>query len=403
MRVLVISHMYPSTFNEAAGIFVHDQVKELIRQGCEVKVVSPVPWAPFPLNALSDKWKSYSSIPHQIEWEGVEVYYPRYIAFPRDAFFASSGRRIYLMFKSLASEVHKHFRFDLIHAHVALPDGSAAVLLGEKLQKPVVVTIHGQDLYRTIHKSTTCKAAISSVFEKAAAVITVSNVLKGLADKNLGFDSKTRVISNGVALDKVRSEGAGAERVQGKTILSASYLIPRKGIEFNLRAVSRLAVKHPDIRYRVIGGGPETDRLKKLASELGLSGRVEFLGHLSNADVMKHMAEADIFSLPSWDEAFGVVYVEAMAHGRPVIGCKGEGIEDVVEHGKTGLLVIPRDVSSLADAMDFLLDNPDKARAMGEQGKELVLSNFTWEKNAGQIIELYEQVISTFKGAPSQL
>jgi len=395
--------MYPSTFNEAAGIFVHDQVKELIRQGCEVKVVSPVPWVPSPLNLLSDKWKLYSSIPHRAEWEGVDVYYPRYIAFPRDAFFASSGRRVYLMFKNLANELQKHFHFDLIHAHVALPDGSAAVLLGEELQKPVVVTIHGQDLYRTIHKSTKCKAAISSVFKKAAAVIMVSSVLKDLADKNLGFDSKTRVISNGVALDKVRSEYEGAERVQGKTILSASYLIPRKGIEFNLRAVSRLAVKYPEIRYKIIGGGPETDRLKKLASELDLAGRVEFLGHLSNVEVMKHVAETDVFSLPSWNEAFGVVYIEAMAHGKPVIGCKGEGVEDVVEHGKTGLLVKPRDVSSLAEAMDYLLSNPGKAKAMGERGKELVLSNFTWEKNAGQIIELYEQVISSFKRGPSQL
>lgn len=393
MKVLVVSHMYPSTFNEAAGIFVHDQVKELIRQGCEVKVISPVPWAPFPLSRLSCKWKAYSQVPRRSVWEGVEVYYPRYIAFPRDAFFTTSGRRMYRSLKSLVAGLHRQFDFDLIHAHVALPDGAAAVLIGENYKRPVVVTIHGQDLYRTIHKGSACKRAISGVFEKAGRVVTVSGVLERIAKSNIGLPEKLITVHNGVALDKVLYERQAA----GKTILSVSYLIVRKGIDFNLKAISELVGKHPDLKYKIIGDGPEAGDLRKLASDLGLDEHVEFLGHLSNNDVMKHMSVAGVFSLPSWDEAFGVVYIEALAHGVPVIGCRGEGIEDIVKHGETGLLVEPKDVNSLAEAIDYLLNNPDKARAMGERGRELVLANFTWERNAKKIIELYEEVVSNHK------
>ena len=114
---------------------------------------------------------------------------------------------------------------------------------------------------------------------------------------------------------------------------------------------------------------------------------------LSHDDVLKYMSEADIFSLPSWNEAFGVVYIEAMACGKPVIGCEGEGLEDFVRNFETGLLVKPKDVNSLAEAMDFLLSNPDKAKEIGKRGQKLVLDNYTWEKNAEKTIRVYQEVL----------
>jgi len=102
----------------------------------------------------------------------------------------------------------------------------------------------------------------------------------------------------------------------------------------------------------------------------------------------------DIFSLLSWREGFGVVYLEAMAHGKPVIGCQGEGIEDVIAHGKNGLLVKPRDIDSLVEALDFLLSHPEEAKAMGERARKLVLENYTWEKNAEKTIKVYKEVLN---------
>lgn len=135
MKILVISHMYPSTFNEINGIFVHQQVKELTKQGCKMKVISPIAWTPFPIKYLRKKWKAYSKIPKRINWDGVEVCYPRYVEFPKALFFASSGDRMYWGIKETVDKIYQEFSFDLIHAHVVLPDGWAGMKVAKKYKK----------------------------------------------------------------------------------------------------------------------------------------------------------------------------------------------------------------------------------------------------------------------------
>lgn len=109
---------------------------------------------------------------------------------------------------------------------------------------------------------------------------------------------------------------------------------------------------------------------------------------------MRLMRSCDIFILPSWNEAFGVVYLEAMANGKPVIACQGEGIDGIIKDKETGILVKPKDVDSLVKAMDYLLGNPDEARAIGTRARKLVLENYSWEKNAEKTIKVYQEVLN---------
>ena len=397
MKVLVISHMYPSVFNEINGIFVHEQVKALVAKEVEIQVVSPVPWTPFPIHYLSSKWRAYHNIPIRIIWDGISVWYPRYVTFPRSWFFASSGQRMFLGIKDIVAKIYKEFQFDLIHAHVALPDGFAAIKIKQIYDKPVIVTIHGQDLQQTLYKNIKCKTALFYVFEKADKVITVSNKLKRIAKENFNFVKKTITISNGVEVSKlisIKNNILKVKNFNNRTILSVSNLISQKGIDYNLKAISKLANKYPNLKYLIIGDGPEKDHLIKLTKNLGINQMVEFLGQLSHKKVMEYMAVTDIFSLPSWDEAFGVVYIEAMVQGKPVIGCQGEGIEDFIKDGKTGLLVKPKDVDSLVEALDFLLGHPNEAKIMGEKARKLVLENYTWEKKVDDIIKVYREIVN---------
>lgn len=396
MKVLVISHMYPSSANEVAGIFVHEQVKALTANGVKVRVISPVPWTPFPINCMTRKWRAYSQIVDRCLWEGVEVYHPRYLAFPRAWFFASSGKRMYCGILRLVESIYRDFPFDLIHAHVALPDGYAGALIAREWGLPLVVTIHGQDLQHTIHRGIKCQRALGLVFNHSSRVVVVSNKLRRLAEKYFDCHDKLVVIPNGIDPAKVavRDQENLPDRARTITLLSVSNLIHTKGLDLNLVAVKRLRNKYPMLRYKVIGGGPLETRLCRMAYSLGIDDCVEFLGRQPHQRVMEHMANCDIFVLPSWNEGFGVVYLEAMAHGKPVIGCQGEGIEDFVEHGKTGLLVKPRDVDSLVEALDFLLSHPVEARAMGERARRVVLENYTWEKNAEKTIKVYKEVLN---------
>ena len=400
MKVLVISHMYPSSFNEISGIFVHEQVKALVAKGVEIQVVSPVPWTPFPINYLSYKWKKYSIIPEREIREGISVWYPRYVTFPRSLFFACSGQRMYLGIKELVAKIYQEFQFDLIHAHVALPDGYAGMKIAQKYKKPLIVNIHGQDFQQTIFKNKKCKENMVKLINYSKKTIVVSKKLMKIGEKYLQVNKdKIIVVPNGVNMRDIYTEKNEniQEYKEKKVILSVSHLIKTKGIDLNLKAIAKLIQKYPDIIYLIIGEGEEKKKLKKLVSELNLQDMVIFMGEVSRYKVMEYMASCDIFSLPSWNEGFGVVYIEAMVSGKPVIGCQGEGIEDFVKHGKTGLLVKPKDVDSLTEALDFLLSNTDKAKAIRECARKAVLENYTWEKNAEKTIEIYRKVLNNVR------
>ena len=400
MNLLVISSLYPSLNNPLSGIFVRSQVQGLVKGGVKARVLAPVPLAPFPLPLFSKRWKGFRASPQYDVVDGIAVHYPRYLSLPRNWLFERSGEWMYRGMRELVSEIANEFPLDLIHAHVALPAGYAAMRAAEDLKVPFVVTIHGGDLQRTIHLNQACKKAIGKVINNSMAVILVSNKLKRIAEEQFDAGSRFKVIPNGIDPDYMnqfsyRQNVAGSSH---KTILSVSNLFPTKGIDLNLQAVQRLVEHHPDLKYQIIGSGPEQGYLKHLVKELDISNQVEFLGQLPHDQVMNLMAECDIFSLPSWQEGFGIVYLEAMAHGKPVIGCQGEGIEDFVVDGETGYLVKPKDVDDLVRVLDDLLAHPHLGTQTGKAARNHVLENYTWESNAHRTLDLYREIIRMAKG-----
>lgn len=396
MNILVISSYYPSLTNPISGIFVHKQVQELVKNGCQVRVIAPVPLAPSPLPLLSKKWRGYQATPRSDLLEGVQVTYPRYLSLPRNWFFGRSGEWMYAAIKNLVGDLAREFPLDLIHAHAALPAGYAAMRIAAKAEIPYLVTIHGSDLQGTIHLNRRCKQAVGQVISGSAAAVFVSEKLRRIARDQFGNREKYTVIPNGVdpeAIDQNAYSQLDSDLTQ-KTLLSVSNLFPSKGIEYNLSALARLTGKYPEVKYLIIGDGPERGHLENLSRELGISKQVEFLGQLPHQQVMSYMAACDIFSLPSWQEGFGIVYLEAMAHGVPVIGCQGEGIEDFVEDSVTGYLVKPRDLDDLVNVLDNLLENPQIRTQIGTNARKHVLENYTWEGNAQRTIQLYREIIT---------
>lgn len=397
MRILVLTPWY---YSEVAGVFVHQQVKALQAEGCGLRVVSPAPWTPILLGRLSRKWALYAGLPSNRVVDGLQVCYPHYLSFPKSICEATSGRRMFRGIRATVDSVYREFPFDVIHAHVALPHGFAAVMLKRRYDVPVVITVHGQDLQVTVNRSGGCRKALRQAFSEADRVVTVSSKLMRLAETHFSLGDRLFVIGNGVnPADTSPVDDALASRYAGsRIILSVGHLIKSKGVDLNLRAISQLSKKHPDLRYLVIGDGPERSSLKRLVRGLGIGNRVEFLGEMPHREVMMYMAIAEVFSLPSWLEGFGVVYIEAAMHGKPVIACQGEGIEDVFANGVSAMFVKPGDVESLAGAMDHLLENPRVAREMGRRAKDLVLGRYTWQGNAQRYVNVYRDVIRESSG-----
>lgn len=400
MKILIISHMYPSTFNEVAGVYVHQQVKALKDNGVEVRVISPVPFAPFPLNVIKKKWGLYSKIPHRRIIDGIKVYYPRYIEFPNGFMFHRTGTTMYHGMKNLVKEIYNEFKFDMIHSHVALPDGDAGLKLSKEYNVPHINTIHGQDLQEKIYEDDRYKEKIFNVIKNSNCTIVVSNKLKNIAIKEQ-VNRNIKVINNGIDLNEINTIKNNIEKKslnvdskkQNVVILSAGNLIRIKGIDLNIKAINIVKNKYSNIKYKIIGEGSQKHEFMKLVKKLNLENNVEFLGRLNHEEVIKHMMECDIFSMPSYIEAFGMVYIEAMALGKPVIAVEGQGIADVIINRESGYLVKEKDVEDLANTLDYIISNMDKAKKVGEEGQKRVVNNFTWDINAIKTIETYKEVL----------
>lgn len=392
MNVLVLSHMFPNKSAPSFGVFVLEQVRALDKLKINIEVISPTPYSPKIL-WFNNKWKGYGNIPLAEIIDGKKIFHPRYMIFPMRILFEKSGWNYYLGIRKTLREILNKTEINLIHANTALPDGQAAEYVKEKFGIPFVVTIHGDDLYNTIHQNSNRKNAINKVLIESEKVIVVSNKLKLLIKENFPNinQEKISVINNGVDLGKFKFKPRKFPKKKNFIILSVGSLIKRKGHKLILDILGKL-LKNYSIRYHIVGDGEQRDELEKNVQENKLDNVVTFFNNKPYEKIPQFMKEADLFVLPSWDEAFGVVYLEAMAFGLPVIGCKGQGIEDFVEDGKQGLLVEPKNSDDLYKACEKILSNQRLYEQMSEKAVE-VASKYTWKKNAERTLQMYKQVL----------
>jgi len=395
MKVLEISHLYPVPYDPLLGIAMHKQIKTLKNKGCEILVISPIPWTPFPIKYMSNKWRLYSKVSTHKIIENIEIFYPRYLVFPKAYFLASSGTRMYYGIKRLVEKLWPIFPFDIIHAHMALPDGYAAMLLSRDYSKPLVVTFQATDLDITANRNDKCLQSLQKVFFAADKVISPSPRLSRQFSER--FKMPLDTVGYGINPEDVfyGNSNLSAKYKNYHLLLSVSRLISTKGIDLNLHALKKIIAKYDNLLYLIIGDGPARQELECLVNDLGLKGHVKFIGQQPHNRVMEYMSICEIFTMPSWQETFGLVYVEAMAHGKPIIGCQGQGVDGIVTDRNTGLLVKPKNVDSLVKSLDFLLSHPSEAQDIGKRARDLVLKNYTWEKNAEGTIELYKEVLNS--------
>jgi glycosyltransferase involved in cell wall biosynthesis len=156
------------------------------------------------------------------------------------------------------------------------------------------------------------------------------------------------------------------------TVLSVARMYPRKRLEDLVRAAHALRARIPGLRVRIVGEGPESARLRRLAQDLGLADTVTFLGEISRQLLAVEYVRADCFCLPTVQEGFGIVFTEAMAAALPVVACRAAAVPEVVEDGRTGLLVSPRSPEELAMAMEKLLTSAALRRELGDNGRRRV-------------------------------
>lgn len=379
--------MFPSPDNQAYGIFVLQQVKALSDRGHQVEVISPVPYVPEAVAKLLNR-KPSKTIPKKNSYGNITVYYPRYLSLPRpetQSIVAHSFRRTLQNHRELFESS------DIINAHVALPDGFGAVPIARELDIPLVTTIHGADIYKSVGNPLS-KRQIQSVFDKSDSIIMVSNQL--LSDARDEFNSldKSTVIYNGIPKDKIQSVTSGdlpSEFSKDRlTVTTVGTLFPRKGHKTVIDALEELS---NDIRpnYLIMSDGEYRRELEAYTLEKEVDNQVHFAGYIpDHKDVLASLKASDVMAMPSTDEAFGIAYLEAMGCGTPAIGCRGEGPSDFITDRETGFLVPPHDAEAVADILRELHQNRELKQYVADRGQRAALNAFSWERNA----QLVEQV-----------
>ena len=268
------------------------------------------------------------------------------------------------------------------------------MLLSAELGLPYVVSVHGLDAFSTEQvrgrAGEWCRRISQRMYRASRRVICISERVREQVLEGTGSGCRTSVVYNGVDSELF---APGSEPCSGGPIvLSVGNLIPIKGHEFLIRAVAAIVSDFPELILEIIGQGPEQSRLQALAQQVGIGNRVRFLGLQSRHKVAAAMRRCTVFALPSRYEGLGCVYLEAMSAGKPVIGCRGQGIAEIIQHGSNGFLVGADNEKELALALAMLLRDEPRRRNLGAAARETILERLTLAHQAESLARIYREL-----------
>lgn len=289
--------------------------------------------------------------------------------------------------------------FDVVHAFWPLPHGVLGLAARWRGGVPLVSTFFGVELTWVRNQLPFLGPLVRAIIRRSDAVTAISShTAAEIRRLDPGADVVTipfgAAYAGTAAMGPHRREPRGAGPFR---ILFVGRLVERKGVDLLVRAVALLRGDHP-VQLTIVGDGPERPRLEGLADELDLRGDVRFAGSVSAEEVRTLYRTSDAFVLPAVQDAkgdvegLGVVLLEALTHGLPVVASRSGGIPDIVIDGETGLLVPSGDVQALADAIRRLMNDPELARELAENGGRHVDAHFSWERIIDSLEALYRRV-----------
>jgi len=373
-RVLLVTNEYPPDAIRGTATATRFLAEELNARGLSVAVV------------VNTRLRA----PAREETGGISVSRLRPLGLPatrmaqRAAFLVSVARR---------------FRPDVIQGQ-SLSCGFLALLAGRCLGIPAVTYVQGQDLYLAGRwaRQTYVRWALAY----SDGVVTVTDDLRSRALALSGRQG--HVIPHGLKLRVEHDLEPAAARAaldlprDVPLVLFVGRLLALKGVHHLIRAMAEVGARCPDARLVVVGGGEELPSLTRVVGDLGLADRVRFVGERSHEDVIRFMRAADVFVLPSLTEAFGVVLLEAMSCGLPVVASNVDGIPSLVSDGQNGFLVPAGDEGALAYAIARVLTEPEERAVFARTNVQKAMT-YAWPGIAERFLRLWDDVATSRRTA----
>jgi len=293
--------------------------------------------------------------------------------------------------------------FDVLHVHdwLTAPAGIAAKHF---LRKPLVTTIHsteyGRSTLHSVDSMTIDGLEWWATYEANKVIVTTWSMRHEVCGHFKVPWDKVWIIPNAVDAAKFQvdvDKGAVRQRYGvgwgEKLILYVGRLVAEKGVEYLIQAVPKISAKYPGAKFVIVGEGWLRGHLEWLANQTGQRWRINFTGFIPDSELVALMRSADVLVVPSVYEPFGIVALEGMAAGVPVVASQVGGLAEVVEHDRTGVYVYMRNPDSIAWGVDRVLSNSGHAEWLVRNGLEAVRKVYSWEAVAKKTTELYEDVM----------
>ncbi|MEM1507136.1 MAG: glycosyltransferase family 4 protein [Candidatus Bathyarchaeia archaeon] len=386
MNICMLSWEYPPRIVGGISRHCHGLARALTKMGHSVHLITlDFPGAPY--------YEEEEGV--KIHRTAIELGHPNFIVW---VFLFN-----HFMEKKVAA-IRKHEKFEIVHAHDWLV-APASISSKHYLNVPLISTIHSTEVGRSRGLHNPDSYLIDGIewwlTYESKRIIVVSNSMKYEVKEHFRLpDEKIDVIPNAIDSSKY-SVTVNRDEVKRRfgidpserIVLFIGRLVPQKGVEYLIMAAPKIIGQHPEARIVIVGDGWSKEYLLNLASSTGCQHKITFLGFLSDQELIELTLSSDVLVVPSVYEPFGIVALEGMAAGVPVVASNTGGLSEIIEHDKTGFLAFRENPDSIAWGVNKILSDPGYASWLTQNAKRKINEVYSWDAVARRTVETYEKAL----------
>lgn len=400
MRILIISQLYPSKRHPSSGIFFYNLIKSLLDYPVKILLINPRPYFPSLIAFFKKSLNKWKLDPYEYRRDNLTILRPFLPLLPGNHFTAINGLiwphiLFYLLRKN------GYLRPDIIIGYNLLPEGLTAVQLSTRFHTKSVCWVIGSDIHDFAKANLLNKYLTKYELQEANLVLTESDELKRSSITYVNAKSNLHTFYKGIDIQNFKINYAREKLIEQldlksdrKYILFVGRLIREKGIVELTKAFVEIADFFPSVDLIFLGEEIQKQEIIAILKQNRVVSRVYFRGIITHQMVSKFMYVSDMLVLPSWAEGLPNVVMEAMASGLPVIATHVGGIPEILEHRKTGLLIQPKCVEDIRNAVCTLLNNEKLRQSLATAAQKLIKDKFDVQKNTKTLYSMLTALIN---------
>ncbi len=403
MKVLFVVTAYPRDEQDVITPWMGETIARLQKSGTEVEVLAPAYKGSASQTLNGVKVHRFRYAPAPLETLTHDA--PAVDRIKRNPLFGALLPSYVAAGSAAAARIAKEGNVDVVHAFWPIPHGVFAIAAKRASNAALVSTFFSSELNWSGPLRKTFAPLIRRIVKNSDAVTVISTYTGDVLREYVpGVDSVIIPFGAAAVSRSVPSDAPTRSSADDFELLFIGRLVRRKGIDVLLRTMALLN-GDPRLHLRIVGGGPEREKLVAEAQRLGVTSRVTFEGVVDSDRVSRLLSSCHALVLPAVvletgeTEGLGVVLIEAMGYGKPVIATSAGGIVDVVADGDTGLLVPPGDATALAGAISRAMDDPQTLALIAQRGTAFAERAFGWDAIVSRLSEVYEHAVNNRSGA----